>query len=252
MVKLPSRPHFDAPEDSAKAAPVNPVEHFEKEMKLYGPKIMAVTKDAGGNIARYVATYESSTNREEKARLYKMATQRTDYYTQMLTRLMHTMFPKVMPADLSGERNKVVDVLGWLDDKKSVPGFLRKFGYRMYRAPIRVYGGQTIELQMKAPNASMAQLFLLYRLLRKSSTNKKLGNVAKITYFHKNRPLFPDVNLKLLSSWAHSRFAMIEDNSVRGLRTQMPQRQQYSKGYMADRVNDPHANHKFAIPWRHG
>lgn len=98
-----------------------------------------------------------------------------------------------------------------------VPAVIKTLGLSVYEAPFGSIGLKTIEWSVKAPSASVAQLLILYRLLRRSVSNKDLGKAMGIKGKFGRYRVFPDNNARVLAHWARTNYLTIEQNDPRGI-----------------------------------
>jgi nitrogen regulatory protein PII-like uncharacterized protein len=125
----------------------------------------------------------------------------------------------------------------------SIPQVVTRLGLATYEAPFASLGVRTQSLKVKAPSAEVAKLLILYRLLRRSASNKELGRAMNIRSKGGAFRIFPDNNARILAQWAAANFLVIRQDdpkSIRRIRAKrVLSREERQRGIQ-------HADHRFA------
>lgn len=119
--------------------------------------------------------------------------------------------------------DKVIDAPDGSRVTIQVPALITKLGLSTFTAPIGSVQGRTVNLSLKAPSEDIARSVIMLKLLRRSSSNRALGKIMR----HKGvagGPLVADFNAHCLAQWAATGFVVTENNDVKGLKYDLPDR----------------------------
>jgi hypothetical protein len=111
-----------------------------------------------------------------------------------------------------------------------VPQIVNQLKMSEYTAPIGTHSYRSLVLTMKAPSADVAKLLILYRLLRRSITNRETGKLMAHRAFNQSTHMFPELNAMNLAQWAAAGFPVVKNEDVKGIIFQ----QRPSKIYKTD------------------
>jgi hypothetical protein len=125
----------------------------------------------------------------------------------------------------------------------AIPQVVTRLGLATYEAPFASLGVRTQSLKIKAPSSEVAKLLILYRLLRRSASNKELGRAMNIRSKGGAFRIFPDNNARVLAQWAAANFLVIRQDdpkSIRRIRARrVLSREERQRGIQ-------HGDHRFA------
>ena len=106
-------------------------------------------------------------------------------------------------------------------------------------------GQKELHISIKAPTSDMAKLYIMYRLLRRSSSNPVLGQQAYKTIMGTEVQRQKFLAAKYLFDWADSGYLVLPDHDVRGLKY-LPHKKRYEKNEFMVKHSAKYGDHATA------
>lgn len=215
----------------------------------------------GSQITRVVYDYERTEKPKKRHKLYK-ALMKPGGFMHRFREEVHDMLQDVVKDhvrityesnDAAAQRT-TAQYIDYVDKERTIPRVVTKrMGNIQWDAPVAVTGHSTVSLSVPAPSEDIARLVLAYRLLRRSVNNPAYRKLANRTDVHGKKGLFPDVNARLMASWARANFILLSNEDVKNVRVEPPKKK--GGGVKSDAYRRWAArggSHKYAHLWRHG
>jgi len=212
---------------------VLPPGYFHSKLgRTWVPKVHTHLNDAGEVAHRTIVDYEKLNDPEDRMKMWETYARRValqakevEYDIRSYLRALSSVEMAVgsrLGADLDANIDTYIKYvrkeLTPTGGHYTIPVVVQKLGLAKYTAPIGSVNLQTAWLTVKAPSESVAKFLILYRLLRRSVSNKEMGKAMKIRSRGGSYRIFPDNNARLLAQWAASNFAVVRNDDPGGIR----------------------------------
>lgn len=204
--------------------------------RRYAPLIKAHLNKAGNIIRISVAGYEASGTKEQRIAKWDEFIQNTQRESKDTELLINQVLNQMAQGAAALGRRPQGSVENEMHDNVQqfirfvkmevgnkgntirVPQLVHELKMSEFTAPVGSQNYRNLVLKMKAPSADVAKLLILYRLLRRSITNKQTGRLMTHRAFNRRTNMFPEFNAMLLAQWAAAGFPVVQNEDVRGLR----------------------------------
>ena len=203
----------------------------QQVLAKWQPQIQRQVDNAGKVIARKVTGFVNSTDPGQQERLLRDTLRQLGASQREVGRLARRFISEyVQGATLTGKSVAGPTVYRSVDTyiryaiaegdtgDYRIPEVIHRVGLSTWEAPVGSQERRTVWLSVKAPSEEVARILIFYRLLRRSTENKELRQILGQKDFHGKWNLFPDLHARLLTQWAHSGFALVEQGESRNLR----------------------------------
>jgi hypothetical protein len=225
------------PNDFGPTMTILPPGYFQSKIgQQWVPKVHEHLNEAGEVVARAIVGYEHANNPEERMDTWlkyaKKIVEKTNeveydirHYLRALANVkmeQRSRLGQELDQNLELYIKYVKREVTPTGGSYTIPVVMYRIGLATYQAPVGSSKVRTDWLTIKAPSESVAQLLILYRLLRRSAANKQLGNAMKIRSAGGKFRIFPDMNARLLAQWAKANFIVIRQDEPKGIRRIAP------------------------------
>jgi hypothetical protein len=227
---------------------VSAVPSGEQVIAKWQPQIRRQVDGAGNIIARKVASFTSTSDPDQQERILRDTLRQLGAAEREVGRLASRFITEYVKGETQTGKSvmgsstfRSVDTYIRYATAETDPGdyripeVIKRVGLSTWEAPVASHKRRTVWLSVKAPSEEVAKILIFYRLLRRSTENKELKKVLGIKDLHGNWDIFPDLHARLLTQWAHSGFALVEQGE--SLNTKFLYRQQPGpKDYQVQRA----------------
>jgi hypothetical protein len=207
-----------------------PAGHYGVTEK-WQPQIRRVVDIAGKTIARKVTDFVNTSNPEAQERILRDTLRQLGASEREVGRLASRFISEYVKGETATGKSvmgpavfRSVDTYVRYATAETdsgdyrIPEVVKRIGLSTWEAPVGSQERRTVWLSVKAPSEEVAKVLIFYRLLRRSTANKELKKALAIKDLHGNWDLFPDLHARLLTQWAHSGFALVEQGESRNTR----------------------------------